>query len=362
LLSPEDRARVAEIFRVYEERRDGNKIILMGTPLSEEREKFYGLWQYFNSKELQMKTGVIRGETVILISPQAKERIWINVLLLVATFFTTTAVGSMFLYQVDILAGVNEFFTGLPFSLSLLTILGTHELGHYMMSRHWGVRASLPFFIPVPVPPLGTLGAVIKQRDPIPNRSALFDIGVSGPLVGLFVAIFFVVLGAMMGPYVPFVPDGEVIPGTGGGVLYLGEPLLFELVYNAVPQSGVEGFINPVAFAGWVGIFLTVLNLIPVGQLDGGHVARAVLGERTRWLSMVVPPLIIAWGFIATLMLDLGGEIWIFWGLITLLFANQPHPPPANDTEPVGTNRKVLSVILIVIFMLCFTPVPFFIG
>ena len=359
-LTAEDRARVAGMFKVYEERQEGSRLLFFGTPLTDDREKYYALWQYFNAKGLQMQAGVAHGENVLILSPPVREHVWVNVLLLVATFLSTTAVGSIFLYQVDAFAGVAEFLTGLPFSIGLMTVLGSHELGHYMVSRRWGVRSSLPYFIPLPLPPLGTLGALIRQHDPIPNRRALFDIGAAGPLVGVVIAIVVVVLGAAMGPYYP--------PGQPGGgmtddqAIYLNGPPLFDALYNAVSPPLGEGYVHPVAFAGWVGLFLTMLNLLPVGQLDGGHVARAVLGARSHWLSLFVPPLLVGWGLIATMLLNQDGDIWLFWGILTLFFSGRPHPPPVNDDAPVGRGRMLVAVAMVLVFLACFPPLPFMLG
>lgn len=277
------------------------------------------------------------GELVLEIESEKKERVWINVALLIATIATTTAVGSTFYGEINIPGGF-------IFSLAIMFVLGSHEMGHYFAAKRWKMRTSLPYFIPFPTI-IGTLGAVIKHRGPIPSRRALFDVGVSGPLAGIVASILVVAIGLS----IPFEFKGE--PG-----LYIGTPPLFDAVAYAVGFSGEAA--HPVAFAGWVGLFITFLNMLPVGQLDGGHVMRAMVGKRAERISRAVPLILIIFGAYAE---RLYGEssIWILWGIITLFFSMQRHPEPVDDETPLDLKRYMIGTFAFILAALCFTPIPF---
>jgi len=275
---------------------------------------------------------------LILELREHKEKIWINILLLIATFFTTTFIGATMFENFDIIGGIS-------YSLAIMFVLGLHEMGHYVFARRWGMRTSLPYFIPFPSI-IGTLGAIIKHRGAIPSRNALFDVGVAGPLFGIIASIVVVVIGLKI-PFHP--PKAETL-------LILGTPPLFELIASVVGYSGE--FIHPVAFAGWVGMFVTFLNLIPVGQLDGGHVLRAMIGKKAEKISRFIPITLIGLGFITSKVYG-SGAIWFFWGFITFLFSTKPHPEPIDDETPIDRKRMLLGVITFAIGLACFTPVPF---
>ncbi len=280
------------------------------------------------------------GELVLEIRKAKKERIWINIVLLIATFCSTTLMGSMMFERFDIRGGI-------LFSLAVMFVLGSHEMGHYFAARRWKMRTSLPYFIPFPTI-IGTLGAIIKHKGPIPNRKALFDVGVSGPLVGIIASIIVILIGLS----IPFKP-GRV----GETMIVLGSPPLFKLLARLV---GYEGrFIHPIAFAGWVGLFVTFLNLIPVGQLDGGHILRAMIGKRADVVSRVMPMVLIGVGFLVDYVYQTSDSIWIFWGLVTLFFSIHPHPEPVDDETPLDSKRMLLGVLTFVLALMCFTPVPF---
>ncbi len=261
-----------------------------------------------------------------------RERIWINVALLIATFISTTVMGATMFGKFDLIGGME-------FSLAIMFVLGFHEMGHYLFARRWGMKTSLPYFIPFPSL-IGTLGAVIRHRGVIPNRKALFDVGVSGPIFGIIASIVVTYVGLKM----RFVANG------GGGYIILGIPPLFDFIAKLANFNGY--FIHPVAFAGWVGMFVTFLNLIPVGQLDGGHVLRAMIGEKADYISKFIPLLLIALGFLTK------SSIWFFWGLITVFFAMHPHPR-MEDESPLDFKRILIGILTFAIGMSCFTPVPF---
>jgi len=237
---------------------------------------------------------------------------------------------------------------GPAFSLALMSTLLAHELGHYLQARRYGVPASLPYFIPMPISPIGTMGAVIVMAPGMGNRRTLFDIAVTGPLAGLIPALLFCVIGLQWSEVV--VRDDNQMG------LMLGEPLLFKLlVYLTLgPLAEVQDVVlHPVAFAGWVGIFITALNLFPIGQLDGGHVLYALLLQRAHRLAL---GLLLA----AAVAVVLGG----YWGwtlmLILLMWIGPLHPPTANDDVPLGAGRTVLGWACLLFVPLGFTPMPFY--
>lgn len=241
------------------------------------------------------------------------------------------------------------FAQGATFSASLLAILFSHEMGHYLACRYYKVNATLPFFIPAPPIFLaGTFGAFIKIRSPIPSRRALFDIGLAGPLAGFVVAVPLSVLGVLtMGPPVP--PPAEAI--------YFNDPLLFRLIAKllGVPLDP-NALPNPYYMAAWIGLLVTSLNLMPVGQLDGGHGTFALFGPRAhRRIAQVA--------FVSTAALAILGFYWhhspsgFLYTLLLAIMLRVPHPAPAV-MEPLGPKRIAIALLTLVVFILCFWPFP----
>jgi len=270
----------------------------------------------------------------------------IHVALFIATCLTTLAAGAM-MKGAPLLEAPANLLEGIPFSVTLMTILLTHEMGHYLMSRHHGTPASLPYFIPAPSF-IGTMGAVIKMRPPIIDRRALMDIGAAGPLAGFVVAVIAVVVGLFY---------SDVVPAAGipEGTLALGDSLMFKflsyLVLGIDPDKS-EVILHPVAFAGWIGLFITTLNLLPVGQLDGGHISYALFGpERHTLISTIAVPVLIALG----LWLWPG---WAVWGVLMLILGKK-HPPVVLPFVELDHRRKLMGWLSIAIFLLTFMPVPF---
>jgi Zn-dependent protease len=224
-----------------------------------------------------------------------------------------------------------------------MLILGTHELSHYYMSKRHGVAASLPFFIPS-FPPIGTFGAFISMRDPIPNRKALIDIGLAGPIGGILIAIPVTLIGLYLTALDPHTI--AVIPD--GGMIRINTSILFDLLQRMVPIPG-DSQIHPMAFAGWVGILVTAINLLPAGQLDGGHVARGLLGNNAKYLSYGVIAALLVMGMFYT--------GWLIFGFLILLLGLR-HPAPLNDLSPIGGHRKIIGVFAIVLLLITFTPTP----
>jgi membrane-associated protease RseP (regulator of RpoE activity) len=243
---------------------------------------------------------------------------------------------------------VSTYLVGGPaFSAALMLTLLAHELGHFFQAHRYRVPASLPYFIPMPASPIGTMGAVIVMQPRVGDRRSLFDIAVTGPVAGLVPALIFSIIGLQW---------SEVVE-TGGRAfgLTLGEPLLFKLLayftFGHLPD-GQDVALHPVAYAGWVGIFITALNLIPIGQLDGGHILYALLLRRAHSVARIL---------LAAAML--GVIIWGYWGwtlMIVLLFLmGTAHPPTANDHAPLGSGRRALGWAALLFVPLGFTPVPF---
>ncbi|RLA98860.1 MAG: site-2 protease family protein [Deltaproteobacteria bacterium] len=239
------------------------------------------------------------------------------------------------------------FVGGVIYSASLLSILLAHEMGHYLASRYHGVKATLPYFIPFPLPPFGTLGAVIRTKSPIPHRRALLDIGAAGPLSGLCVAIPAIVVGLLHSRVV----DVSQIPKE---TIRLGNPPLFafiqRLTLGELPSSK-DVILHPIAYAGWVGLFVTALNLLPAGQLDGGHIVYSLFGRYSR----IIFRMTILTAILICLIYNFG---WLLL-VVLLLFIGYRHPPPLDDFTPLDGKRRFVGAITLAIFFLSFTPVPF---
>ena len=242
-----------------------------------------------------------------------------------------------------------DLLLGLMFNVPLLSILGVHEMGHYTAARRHRVQVSPPYFIPfLPIPPLpGTMGALIRLKSPFPDRNALMDIGAAGPLAGAVVAIPVLIIGLAL---------SEVRRTTGALGFPLGESLLFKLLSWAVLgriPPGYDVILHPVAYAGWLGLLITMMNLIPAGQLDGGHIAYALFGDRYAGIARLVP--------YALLLMGLISNGWFVWAAL-LFVLGTGHPRPMTDDVPLTPLRRALGAAAFVLFLLCFTFDPFPIG
>jgi membrane-associated protease RseP (regulator of RpoE activity) len=275
--------------------------------------------------------------------PKRRRSLWVNVVLFVLTIGTTLLVGSAnqggnpFQRPLDLLLGW-------PFSLSIILVLGSHELAHYLTARRLGVDATPPYFLPVPHPMTGTMGAFIRIDSPVPTKSALVRVGVSGPLVGFLVALPVSFIGLLLSKPI----DIDVSKG-----IQLGSPLAFWLISELLHPNlgpGKDLMLHPVAFAGWLGLFVTALNLLPIGQLDGGHVAYAVFGRRWQKLSWLVIAALALMGFFW-----LG---WPFWAMLAIVLGLR-HPPPLDDVTPLDKVDWRLIAAAVLIIVLTLTPTPF---
>ena len=269
-----------------------------------------------------------------------------HIILLVVTALTTTVAGTLW-EGIDPGLDVSVLARGLPFSLTLIAILLVHETGHYVLCLRHRVSASLPYFLPAPpyIFPLGTFGAFIRIRSRFPDRRALFDIGAAGPWAGFVVALAATAIGLRLSHVVPDAPAHHV--------LELGDSLLTgfltRLLLGADPATVV---LHPIAFAGWFGLFVTSINLLPIGQLDGGHVLYAVAGRATR----VVPALLLA--FLVWLGMH-GWAGWLVWAAIITALLLLGHPPTENDRRPLGAPRRLAALATLAVFVLTFVAEPF---
>ncbi len=245
------------------------------------------------------------------------------------------------------LTALSTWFVGGPvYAFWLLLILTAHEFGHYFAAKAHRVKATLPYFIPFPLAPLGTMGAVIRMSAYIPDRRALFDIAIAGPLAGMAIAVPVTIIGVMLeSTQVP-------MPMVSAGLRF-GDPLLLlfleRMILGARPE-GYELLIGPMAFAGWVGFFVTALNLLPISQLDGGHISYAVFERNSRKVAFAV------FGILGVMMVFNGPHYLLILALAW--YAGIGHPPTLDDAAPIGPRRQALAWLALAIFVLCFTPTP----
>ncbi len=312
-----------------------------------------------------------RGKILLLYHPKLQKKrrgISINIALLIATIITTTLAGAMnwisYYYStigreittlaefyIEALRPENIINGLIYFALPLLAIIGIHEMGHYLASKRLGLDVTLPYFIPIPPLgglSLGTLGAFINVREPLKTKKELVIVGAAGPICGFVVAIVVSVIGLYLMKIHPV-----YIPPKEESVVYLVPSLVMQVLIRSIniPDNVV---IHPLAFAGWVGILVTGLNLLPIGQLDGGHVLRALLGKYQRYAAY------------ATLMIMVFFSIyyptWLIFIMLIVLLGGVTHPPPLNDIVPLDIKSKIIGIIAVILLILCFVPVPIMVS
>lgn len=319
------------------------------------------------------------GHQVIYLAPKQpappKDKVSTNIILFILTVFSVMLAGA----QPDgpipndmvgqFLALGKSILTGWPFALSLLGILMAHEFGHYFMSVYHKTPATLPYFIPFPLSPLGTMGAAILMRGTPKNKRILFDIGIAGPIAGLVVAIpvlFYGLSLSTLGPIDPnpngfiegnsllylfakYVTFGQLLPAPlePQGIFYW---VRYFFTGGPVPFGGTDVFIHPVAFAGWAGILVTALNLIPAGTLDGGHVIYGLFGDKARKAFPFIVGLLLVFGFF--------WSGWWLWAAL-LFWLGRVHAQPLDQITTLDPTRRLIAYAMIIVFFLVFTPVPF---
>jgi len=305
----------------------------------------------------------------------------INLVLFIFTVLSMIFAGALYSYsgpipgdQSELLAAIlHGLVSGIPFAVSLLAILLAHEFGHYIAARYHHTHVTLPYFIPFPLSPFGTMGAFIQLKQPPKNKRILLDIGVSGPIAGLVVAFPILLYGLSLSHIETIIlPAGQGIQLEGNSLLYLlakyivfGQLLPAPSTYGDLPAflywvryfftsqplplGGIDVFISPIAWAGWAGLLVTALNLIPAGQLDGGHVIYSLFGNRSKLLLPVILVLLVLLGFVWS-----GWWLWVF----LILLMGRMHAEPLDTITPLDSRRKALAVVVLFIFILVFTPVP----
>lgn len=308
----------------------------------------YAIGAWLKEYWSRLNTGVHQparfGEGTIELRRETKNRPLVNLVLFITTFLTMTFAGALEEKTI-----IDVFLTGIPFSLTLICILLCHEFGHYFAARKFGANPTLPFFIPLPLsfPSPGTMGAVIKTRNPIPSRRALLYVGAMGPLPGFIVSLVAAIIGI-------YLSDVKPLPAAGGDVMVpiMGDSMLFRLliqiIHGAVP-AGHDLYLSSYAWAAWFGLFITSLNLMPIGQLDGSHILYSLIGRRQRlfgWVSLagLVGMSIVWWG-------------WIVWIVLTLFLLMVAHPE-VPERERLTTAEKAIGWLCMIILVLTFVPVP----
>ena len=316
-------------------------------------------------------------------SQKPRPRYWVHALLLLATCFTTLVVGARlefnFLHDLPPFKAGNEvipyfpigwalahpsrLLRGIPFSAALLIILLSHEMGHYLFCRYYGVYATLPFFIPAPTL-IGTLGAVIRIKAPIRSRAALFDIGVAGPIAGFVVAVITLAIAILL--------SKPVVGGKGASELQLGFPVIFSLVHAFVRHVRPDGavsllpltrvYLHPMAVAAWVGMYATALNLLPSGQLDGGHIVYALAPRAHRLVSWITVFVLIALGAKAYRYNHENSSWWLWAGILTVMNVLGFRLEQAPEHPLLPRSRWVLALIAAIMLALTFKESPFRIG
>ncbi|MBF0328380.1 MAG: site-2 protease family protein [Nitrospirae bacterium] len=274
---------------------------------------------------------------------------YLHIILFAATFLTTLIAGA-FQKGIDIISSPARVIEGLPFAGTLMTILLCHELAHYIASKKHHTIATLPYFIPAPSF-IGTFGAFIKMKSPIITRTALIDIGASGPIAGFIISVIASIAGLSMSVV-------TAIPKTADVIIF-GDSLLFSflawIMFGSLPDH-VDILLHPVAFAGWIGLFVTSMNLLPIGQLDGGHITYAVFGDKHKRISILLVSTLALLGISS--ILGFGGwEGWALWAAILLVLGIK-HPPVIY-WDMIDRRRKITALSSLVIFIITFIPSPF---
>jgi membrane-associated protease RseP (regulator of RpoE activity) len=293
---------------------------------------------------------VPRDDTAVSPGARKKTTYRLPLVLFILTAVTTLIAGSSFYVSYeDLINRPALIVTGIPFAVSLLSILLAHEMGHFITSRRYHVDVTLPYFIPAPTL-IGTLGAVIKMRSPIRRKKVLLDVGAAGPLAGIVIAIPLVIWGLY---------HSQVVPIGSGEQAYIlfGDSLLFKflsyMIVGTIP-AGRDIMLSPIAFAGWVGFLVTALNLMPMGQLDGGHIAYALFGRRQRIVSRVFVGGLVVLG----IFYYVG---WLIWAALVIIIGVD-HPPVSENDTGLDLNRMIVGWFCFLLFVVTFIPVPVQMG
>jgi membrane-associated protease RseP (regulator of RpoE activity) len=302
---------------------------------------------------LRQRDGDVILQALPVVMDKKTGKPWVNAVLFILTLLSVVFIGSVN-EGGQPFANPADLVLGLPFAGTLLGILTAHELSHYFVGRRYGSPVSLPYFIPLPLNILGTMGAVITQKGPMRSRKALFDIGVAGPIGGVIVAIPLLFLGLSLSNVQPL-PEAQPYYLEGNSLLYfLAKFIVFG---RPLPSGGMDVMLHPVAFAAWAGLMVTALNLFPVGQFDGGHVTYAMFGKTAWTIARVFVGTMIGWGLLLTLRGNEAGWTWVVWGVLGMLMGPK-HPAPLDNLTPLGSTRRLMGWGVVVLFILTLVPVP----
>ncbi|MFC6614046.1 site-2 protease family protein [Halopenitus salinus] len=353
-------------FHLVDVRRDGESIRYVGESLVPERALLRQVTPAFHEAgyEVDLRTG--RDEDVLVARPigSRPEGIpWLNVVMFLATVVSTLFVGAYGWYYVPISAIRSNplvLLQAWPFTAAVLGVLMTHELGHYVAGRYYGVNVSLPYVIPF-IFPFGTLGAIIRMKGQMPSRRALFDIGAAGPIAGLFATVLVTAIGLSLDPI--SVPDRVI--SESSEMIVFNDPPLLTWIAEALGRPTAYGdptqSVHPVVIGGWVGMFFTLLNLLPVGQLDGGHMMRAMIGRRQETVASLVPGVLFVLSGYLYWVLDYGLNesvgLWAFWGVFAAFIAANGPANPLDESE-LGWPRLLVGVLTFLLGATCFMLVP----
>ena len=356
-----------EAFHLTQVRTDGNRVVYYGISELPERQLIERVWKPFRELGYDVQTANTGSGRDVLVARQYSRGIdgipWTNITLFLATILSTLFVGATAWYYIpagEILRNPAVALEAWPFTAAVLGVLMTHELGHYAMGRYHGVDVSLPYVIPF-VLPFGTMGAVIRMRSRMPDRKALFDIGVAGPLAGLAATVVVTAAGLLLSPMQ--VPASTISPGSQV-IVFNNPPLLNGIAALLGQPTSFDSsrlVAHPVIMGGWIGMFFTLLNLLPVGQLDGGHILRAIVGERQETIAALVPALLFGVAgylhWVRGLGLNESVGLWAFWGLFSAFIAYRGPAHPIDDSS-LDRRRVAVGIVTFLLGLTCFVVVP----
>jgi membrane-associated protease RseP (regulator of RpoE activity) len=355
------------VFHLYETRREDGRVVFYGESLVPEQMLIREVWPAFRQAGYEVEFSSSAANEDVVIARPMETGIdgipWKNIGLFVSTVISTLLVGAFTWYYIPVSAAIENplvLLRALPFTAAVLGVLMTHELGHYLMGRYHGVDVSLPYVLPF-IFPFGTLGAIIQIRGQMPDRKALFDIGVAGPLAGLAATTCVTIIGLTQSPIT--IP-ARALEQSGQMIIFNNPPLLDILamfIGEPTTYADPRASVSPIIIGGWLGMFFTLLNLLPVGQLDGGHILRAMLGGMQERVAVIVPVSLFALAgylhYIQGYALNESVGLWMFWGLLSTFIA---FKGPANpvDEQPLGLGRFLIGLATFTLGALCFLLVP----
>jgi len=344
----------------YKQKRD--KISELEIKQIQEELLRHGIYSKAETTKKKFHIRIISSDTV-----PNKNQIFIPIALFLITIFTTAITGAHLVSR-DPFSSWEQFSKGFYYAFALLSILLSHEMAHYSLARKYKVNVTLPYFIPFYFPLIfsfGTFGAFLRLKSPIPNKVALFDIGISGPIAGFILSVVFLIIGFQSVPNEPdmwrYIETIRPLAENSDGALTFGGNLLFDFFMKMMgkeylPMHLIQHF--PFIIAGWLGLLITTLNLMPIGQLDGGHITHALFGKNSARLAVFGFALLIILNVV--LISAYNSFVYVLWPFLILFFLKFRHPPTVDEHIEIGVGRRILGYSAYVIFILCFSPMPIF--